>query len=75
MRRSPTDTLASVRKISRRTLLLGGAQVAFMGALGFRLRHLQVDQADEFRLLAEENRVKIRQLPPHAGCFTIATAQ
>lgn len=67
MRRSPTDTLASVRKISRRTLLLGGAQVAFMGALGFRLRHLQVDQADEFRLLAEENRVKIRQLPPARG--------
>lgn len=67
MRRSPADTAASVRKISRRTLLLGGTQVAFMGALGLRMRYLQVDQADQFRLLAEENRVKIRQLPPARG--------
>ncbi|WP_417248385.1 penicillin-binding protein 2 [Celeribacter sp.] len=67
MRRSPAETAASVRKISRRTLLLGGAQLAFMGALGLRMRYLQVDQADQFRLLAEENRVKIRQLPPARG--------
>ena len=29
--------------------------------------HLQLDQADEFRLLAEENRINIRLLPPARG--------
>ncbi len=32
-----------------------------------RLRYLQIDQADEFRLLAEENRISIRLIPPTRG--------
>ena len=32
-----------------------------------RMRHLQVDQADQFRLLAEENRINIRLIPPKRG--------
>lgn len=67
MRRSPQEIAASSRKISRRTMLLGGSQIAFMGVLGLRMRYMQVEQADEFRLLAEENRVKIRLLPPARG--------
>ncbi|WP_339696273.1 penicillin-binding protein 2 [Celeribacter baekdonensis] len=67
MRRSPADTAQSARKISRRALFLGGSQLAFMGILGLRMRYMQVDQADEFRLLAEENRVKFRLLPPARG--------
>ncbi|WP_299791367.1 penicillin-binding protein 2 [uncultured Marivita sp.] len=67
MRRAPKDTAESVRKISRRGLILGGAQLAFAGALGLRMQHLQVDQADEFRLLAEENRINIRLIPPTRG--------
>jgi penicillin-binding protein 2 len=31
------------------------------------MQHLQVDQADEFRLLAEENRINIRLIPPTRG--------
>ena len=38
-----------------------------MGVLGFRMRHLQVDQADQFRLLADENRINIRLIPPARG--------
>lgn len=67
MRRAPKDTAESARKISRRGLFLGGVQLAFAGALGLRMQHLQVDQADEFRLLAEENRINIRLIPPTRG--------
>ena len=31
------------------------------------MQHMQVDQADEFRLLAEENRINIRLIPPARG--------
>ena len=67
MRRSRADTDASHRKISRRAALLGGAQLLFIGGLGARMRYLQVDQADQFRLLAEENRINIRLIPPARG--------
>ncbi|MGR3501563.1 penicillin-binding protein 2 [Pseudaestuariivita sp.] len=67
MRRSPRDTALSARKISRRGLLLGGAQLAFMGVLGARMQHLQVEEADAFRLLADENRINIRLIPPARG--------
>ncbi|WP_439121660.1 penicillin-binding protein 2 [Marivita sp.] len=67
MRRAPKDTAESVRKISRRGLILGGVQLAFAGTLGLRMQHLQVDQANEFRLLAEENRINIRLIPPTRG--------
>ncbi|MEO1779003.1 MAG: penicillin-binding protein 2, partial [Pseudomonadota bacterium] len=53
--------------ISRRAALLGGVQLAFIGALGVRMQYLQVDQADQFRLLAEENRINIRLIPPARG--------
>jgi penicillin-binding protein 2 len=42
-------------------------QLAFVGGLAARMRYLQVDQADQFRLLAEENRINIRLLPPARG--------
>ena len=67
MRRNPKETQDSVRRMTRRALMLGGAQVAFMGVLGLRMRYLQVEQADQFRLLAEENRINIRLIPPARG--------
>ncbi|WP_417259412.1 penicillin-binding protein 2 [Celeribacter sp.] len=67
MRRSPQETALSARKISRRAMLLGGAQLGFMGLLGLRMRYMQVEQADEFRLMAEDNRIKVRLLPPARG--------
>ena len=67
MRRTPKESTDSWKKISRRALLLGGAQMALAGTLGLRMRHMQVDQADQFRLLAEENRINIRLIPPTRG--------
>ncbi len=67
MRRSRAETDASHGKLTRRAALLGGAQLLFMGGLAARMRYLQVDQADQFRLLAEENRINIRLIPPKRG--------
>lgn len=67
MKRNPRDLDAAHRKLTRRSLIVGGLQLAFVGGLAARMRFLQVDQADEFRLLAEENRINIRLIPPARG--------
>ena len=38
-----------------------------MGALALRMRQLQVKDSDRYFLLAEENRVNIRLIPPARG--------
>ena len=54
-------------RVSRRGALLLGAQAAVMGALFWRLKALQIDSADEYLLMAEENRINVRLLPPARG--------
>jgi penicillin-binding protein 2 len=67
VRRSPKETEESAKKVHRRALLLGGAMTAMFTVLGARMRYLTVDQADQFKLLAEENRISIRLIPPARG--------
>lgn len=67
MRRTARDTDESARGITRRSLMLGGAMTAMFAVLAGRMRYLGVDQADQFRLLAEENRINIRLIPPERG--------
>ncbi len=67
MRRPPKENLESQSRITRRGLILGGTMAAFVGVLGLRMRFMQVDQADQFRLLADENRINIRLIPPSRG--------
>ncbi|SNR46447.1 penicillin-binding protein 2 [Puniceibacterium sediminis] len=67
MRRTPRETAESARKISRRGVMLGGLQLSFAGILAARMQFMQVEQADEFRLLAEENRINLRLIPPARG--------
>jgi penicillin-binding protein 2 len=67
MRRNARDSEESARGINRRALMLGGAMSAFVAVLGARMRYMQVDQADQFRLLAEENRINIHLIPPERG--------
>ena len=38
-----------------------------LGALVLRMRQLQVEEADQFRLLADENRINVRLLAPSRG--------
>ena len=67
MKRTIADTAASARRINRRALVLGGVQAAVIGGLALRMRQMQVEQADEFRLLAEENRINMRLIAPARG--------
>ncbi len=67
MKRPAKDTAESVRTISRRAALLGGIQLVFAGTLVLRMRTMQLADADQYRLLAEENRINIRLLPPSRG--------
>ncbi len=67
MRRNARDTEESARRVNRRALLLGGASAAMFAVLGARMRFLSVEQADQFRLLAEENRINMRLIPPERG--------
>jgi len=67
MRRPTRDSAESYRKITRRGLIVGGGMSGLVGALALRMRYLQVEQADQFRLLADENRINIRLIPPTRG--------
>ena len=64
MRRTPRDIDQNAEKVNRRALILGAGMAGTVALLGARMRYLQIDQADQFRLLAEENRINIRLLPP-----------
>src|SRR6056297_768114 len=67
MRRPPKDNAESQRRITRRGLIVGGAMAGFVGLLALRMRFMQVEQPDQFRLLADENRINIRLIPPARG--------
>ncbi|SFE47164.1 penicillin-binding protein 2 [Roseivivax sediminis] len=67
MRRTPKDSADSARRITRRGMILGGVQLGFATVLAMRMRYMQVDQGEEFRLLAEENRINLRLIPPARG--------
>ncbi len=67
MKRPPRDIALSSRRINRRAAILGGLMGAGMLMLAGRMRQIQVDQTDQFRLLAEENRINIRLIPPVRG--------
>ncbi|MFQ5958822.1 MAG: penicillin-binding protein 2 [Alphaproteobacteria bacterium] len=59
--------LDRLKKFSRRALLLAGGKAALLTALGGRLYYLQVVQSDRYTMLAEENRINLRLLPPPRG--------
>ena len=55
------------KRFTRRALVLGGLQLAAVGGLVGRLYGLQVVDAARYQLLAEENRINVRLLPPPRG--------
>jgi len=67
MKRGPKEIEESARRLSRRAILLGTVQLSLVGILGARMGSMQVDQADNFRMLAEENRINIGLIPPARG--------
>lgn len=61
------EDLVRLKSLTRRALILGGAQVAVFGGIAARLYHLQVEESDRFALLAEENRINVKLLIPPRG--------
>ncbi len=55
------------RVFNRRAAVLGGGQALMISALVGRMYYLQVIEADRYRMLAEENRINLRLLPPPRG--------
>ena len=58
------------RKLSRRTVFLGGIQLALVSVLAGRLIYLQGFAAEGYRDLAEANRVNIQLTAPSRGIIT-----
>lgn len=52
---------------TRRGLLLGGLMTTFVGGLGLRMWQFGIRDAEQYSLLAEENRVSLRMLRPDRG--------
>ncbi len=50
--------------------MLLGLQMGVIGGLAWRMRDLQIMQNERYRLLAEENRVNIRLIPPARGIIS-----
>ena len=67
MRKSQKEIAESSRSITRRGLMLGAIQMAVVSVLGLKLRSMQIEHADEYRLLSDGNSIKIRLLPPARG--------
>ena len=67
MKRPEKQQGEATRRISRRAVLLGTVQMGVVATLGWRMQSMQVEQADAFRLLAEENRINLRLVPPARG--------
>jgi penicillin-binding protein 2 len=56
-----------LRVFGRRAALLAAGKLGLFGLLGARLHYLQVTSADQYALLADENRINHRLLPPARG--------
>ena len=52
---------------SRRAAILGGLKFTLVGVLVGRMYQLQVLESDRYKMLADENRINMRLLPPPRG--------
>ena len=56
-----------IKTFNRRAILLGGAQALLFSGLVGRMHYLQVVESDKYSMLAEENRINLRLIPPTRG--------
>ncbi|HEX9792168.1 MAG TPA: penicillin-binding protein 2 [Kiloniellales bacterium] len=55
------------KTFTRRALLVGGGQALLFSTLAARMYYLQVVESDRYTMLAEDNRINLRLLPPPRG--------
>ncbi|MBM3604898.1 MAG: penicillin-binding protein 2 [Alphaproteobacteria bacterium] len=67
MKKSQREILDSSRAITRRVMMLAGLQLGVVTTLALKMRSMQLDHAEEYRMLADGNSIKIRLLPPSRG--------
>lgn len=67
MRDQDPEETAAKKRFSRRVLLVGGAQSAGFGLLGWRLFNLQVVEEGRYAPMADENRINLQILAPKRG--------
>ena len=65
-KRPVTEAQAAIG-FSRRSLVLGGGQLALGGVLAARMAWLSIAENERYRLLAESNRVNLSLIPPRRG--------
>ena len=61
------DDNGRYKSFTRRTLLLGGSQAVLLSALAGRMYYLQIVESERYTMLAEDNRINLRLLPPPRG--------
>lgn len=67
MRRSERDIARAAQLTTRRAAILGASMTLVAGALGKRMWQLGVEDAEQYRLLAEDNRIALRLVRPERG--------
>ena len=55
------------KSLTRRAILIGAGQLVLVSFLIRQMRELQLQETEKYQLLAEENRIDIRILPPLRG--------
>lgn len=56
-----------LKTFTRRTVLIGGLQLAGLGILGGRLAWLQIAQGSKYKMLSDKNRINVRLIAPPRG--------
>ena len=56
-----------VRRANRRIILAGLLKASAVALLGWNIRKLQIEDSEDYKLLAEANRVNLRLIPPSRG--------
>ena len=63
------NTLKSklAKRINRRILLSGILKASAVALLGWNIRKFQIEDSEDYKLLADANRVNLRLIPPSRG--------
>ena len=56
-----------VRRVNRRIILAGIFKASAVALLGWNIRKLQIEDSEDYKLLADANRVNLRLIPPSRG--------
>ena len=56
-----------VTRVNRRIILAGVLKAGAVALLGWNIRKLQIEDSEDYKLLADANRVNLRLIPPSRG--------